>query len=242
MEPYYQDDAVTIYNADCRDVLPTLDKVDLVFTSPPYNLWGEGRSSHGGDWTALDNGYGQHKDSLPHSEYVEWQQSCIQSMWGTLTDTGAIFYQHKPFPERQHPYIPARLPTELIPNGIPLRQIIVWNRGPGVNRVPTYYTPSYEWILLLAKTDFRLSTFSVSDVWNMPPPKGEIDHPATFPIQLPKKAIGSTDAQTVLDPFMGSGTTLRAAKDLNRKAIGIEIEERYCEIAAKRMSQLVMEL
>jgi len=55
-------------------------------------------------------------------------------------------------------------------------------------------------------------------------------------------ALGSRTGETVLDPFMGSGTTLRAAKDLGRKAIGIEIEERYCEIAANRMAQLAMPL
>ena len=70
-------------------------------------------------------------------------------------------------------------------------------------------------------------------------------HPCPKPHKLMRWIVarGTTESgQTILDPFMGSGTTLRAAKDLNRKSIGIEIEERYCEIAAKRMSQLVMKL
>ena len=67
------------------------------------------------------------------------------------------------------------------------------------------------------------------------------DHPAVFPIELPKRAIASApNAQLWLDPFMGTGTTLRAAKDLGRQAIGVEIEERYCEVAAKRMAQAVL--
>jgi DNA modification methylase len=67
-------------------------------------------------------------------------------------------------------------------------------------------------------------------------------HPTQKPISLIKNLIGRTDCQTILDPFMGSGTTLRAAKDLGRKSIGIEIEEKYCEIAAKRMAQEVLQL
>ena len=66
------------------------------------------------------------------------------------------------------------------------------------------------------------------------------EHPTQKPLSLMCWCLGfAPDAKTILDPFMGSGTTLRAAKDLGRKAIGIEIEERYCEIAAKRMAQEV---
>jgi site-specific DNA-methyltransferase (adenine-specific) len=64
-------------------------------------------------------------------------------------------------------------------------------------------------------------------------------HPVSFPVTMPARAISAVTNRNdiVLDPFMGSGTTLRAAKDMGRRAIGIEIEERYCEIAAKRMAQ-----
>jgi DNA modification methylase len=65
-------------------------------------------------------------------------------------------------------------------------------------------------------------------------------HVAQFPLDLPAKLLGRTPGILVLDPFMGSGTTLRAAKDLGRRAIGIEIDERYCEIAAKRLSQEIL--
>lgn len=66
------------------------------------------------------------------------------------------------------------------------------------------------------------------------------DHPTQKPLRLIKSILSLDAAQTILDPFMGSGTTLRAAKDLGRKAIGIEIEERYCEIAANRLRQEVL--
>jgi DNA modification methylase len=69
---------------------------------------------------------------------------------------------------------------------------------------------------------------------------GNEHHPTEKPVGLIATIIGNSEADTILDPFMGSGTTLRAAKDLGRKAIGIEVEERYCEIAAKRLQQSVL--
>lgn len=232
MKPYYEADGITIYHARCEDVLPSLSGVGVVFTSPPYNLG----QTQGTEWKALGRGYGTHDDAMPHAEYVAWQQDVLRSCWDALADDGAIYYQHKPR-VKDHGVI---LPLELNP-GLPLRQIITWDRGSGFMRQFTCYVPRYEWIMLMAKPAFRITTRDVDDLWRIPPESGS-DHPAPFPLALPTRAIRTTTAELIVDPFMGSGTTLRAAKDLGRKAVGIEVEERFCEIAAKRLAQGVLDL
>jgi site-specific DNA-methyltransferase (adenine-specific) len=235
-EPYYSDEFVTLYHGRCEDVLPSLSDVGLVLTSPPYNLNGDGWQSGGAgkEWAALAEGYAEHGDAMPHAEYAEWQRRVLRSCWATLTDDGAIFYNHKPIARGDT----VRLPLDLIPD-LPLRQLIVWDRGSGFCRNLTHFVPSHEWVMVLAKPAFRINTRSVDDVWRIPFETGA-EHPAPFPLALAKRAIGSTDAQVVVDPFAGSGTTLVAAKSLGRKAIGIELTERYCEIAAKRLAQGVL--
>ena len=235
-EPYYSDELVTLYCADNADVMPSISGVDLVFTSPPYNLNGDGNSSAGTYFRNLADGYDGHDDALPHAEYVEWQQRVVRLAWSTLSDTGAIFYNHKPRVGGDR----VRLPLDLIPGDLPTRQIVVWDRGSGMNRQFTYYVPRHEWIMVVAKPAWRTVTRSVDDVWRVPFEVGS-DHPAPFPLGLPARAIETTNPGLVLDPFAGSGTTLRAAKDAGAKAIGIERSERYCEIAAKRLAQGVLD-
>jgi len=236
-EPYYQDDSVTLYHADNRDVLPHLSGVGQVVTSPPYNLNGDGNNSAGTYFHRLADGYASHSDDMPHSEYVKWQHELLHMLWATLTDNGAIYYNHKPRVGGDR----VKLPFELIPDELPIRQVVTWDRGSGFNRQFTYYCPSYEWVLIVAKPAFRTNTRDVFDVWRVPPDPSS-EHPAPFPLSLATRCVATTDAALVLDPFAGSGTTLRAAKDLGRKAIGIELSERYCEIAAKRLGQEVLAL
>lgn len=234
MTPYYDEDGITIYHGDCLDVLPELSNIDLVVTSPPYNL----RGSTGSYFNVLRDGYGVHDDNMTHDAYVGWQRQVLRACWRTLSQQGAIFYNHKPLPSLE---LGLRLPIDLVPADIPIRQIITWDRGSGHIRVTSMFVPSYEWILLLAKPDWRLTRPSVHDVWWVPFDTTN-PHPAPFPIGIPKRCIEPTTAKVVLDPFMGSGTTLRAAKDLGRRAIGIEIEERYCEMAVQRLGQMVLAL
>ncbi len=237
MAPYYQDDRCTIYHGDCREILPELSGVGQVLTSPPYNLSGDGNKSAGTYFANLGKGYASYADDMPHAEYVAWQQETLHLLWSTLTDDGAIYYNHKPRVGGER----VRLPLELVPDDLPIRQVIIWDRLSGFNRQKTYYVPAHEWVLLIAKPAFRTNTRSVDDVWRIPF-ETDTEHPAPFPLALASRAIGSTDARLILDPFMGSGTTLRAAKDHGRKAIGIELDERYCEIAARRLSQEVLDL
>lgn len=234
-EPYYQDDHSTIYHGDCMDILPLIEvgSIAQIFTSPPYNKGDTG----GREWARLDaDGYGQHADRMPEAEYIEWQHAVLEECWTTLSDDGAIWYQHKP----THKGNRALLPTRLVPSILPIRQIGIWDRGSGFQRDGMHLVGRHEWVLLIARDGFRVDR-TTEDVWRVNPNADE-NHPASFPVALPTRALsaGLSDGQ-VLDPFMGSGTTLRAAKDLGRKSIGIEIEEKYCEIAAKRLAQEVLD-
>lgn len=253
MTPYYADGRVTLYHGDCRDVLPNLSGVDLVVTSPPYNLgvttgggfghWKDGQSHGGrGKWIAAMHdgdgiGYDSHDDAMPYEEYRMWQHLVLSLCWNTLSDRGAIYYNHKPRVQASELWLPLALNP-----GLPVRQIIIWARTGGMNFAPTHYVPTHEWIVVFAKPAFRLkhrAASGVGDVWRIPQ-DGDNAHPAPFPIGLPARAIETTAPSLVLDPFAGSGTTLRAAKDAGIRAIGIEISERYCEMAAKRLAQDVL--
>jgi modification methylase len=235
MQPYYQDDFVTLYNADCRDVLPVLSGIDLVFTSPPYNLSGDNNNSAGTYFKKLGDGYNTHNDDLTPDEYQQFQHDVLRECWAALSDTGAIYYNHKPRVSGGQ----IILPFNLIPDELSIRQIVTWDRGSGFNRQFTYYVPRYEWIIIMAKPDFRITTRNIDDVWKIPFETGS-KHPAPFPIKLAATAINTTPDGVVLEPFAGSGTTLRAAKDAGRKAIGIELDETYCEMIVERLAQEVL--
>lgn len=239
--PYYTDGLATILHGDCLDVMATMadDTFDLVFTSPPYNLGvssGGGFPERGGLWNgaALRNGYSDHDDAMPYEEYVVWQHKVLRECWRLIKPTGAIYYQHK---SRVQNGI-LRTPLGLIPN-LPVRQIVVWDRGSGMNFAPTHYVPSHELIVIIAGPEFRLKNKGASghgDVWRASPVTGS-KHPAPFPISLPARAIESTGAQTILDPFAGSGTVMRAASDVGAKSVGIELTAAYCDMAVDRLAQ-----
>jgi len=234
MKPYYQDDHVTLYHGDCREVLPGM-AADLVVTSPPYN-----KGPQSGAYANMADGYRSYGDDLGEAEYVDWQQSVLSLLWNVTAPGGAIFYNHKP----QLQGGAVLLPTRLVPEHMTLRQVIVWDRGGGMNWNASFFVPRHEWVLLIAHPDFRLADRGASnagDVWRIGIEQTDFGHPCPYPQTLPATAIAATTASVIADPFAGSGTTLRAAKDLGRKAIGVELDERYCEIAAKRCAQEVLD-
>ena len=235
-DPYYADDSVTLYHADCMEILPHLvGTADLVFTSPPYNKGGG--SSTGREWSALANGYGCHDDAMADGDYVAWQQAVVAAAYDATTPAGALFYQHKPLAKQGR----VVLPTRLVPDGLAVRQIVTWDRGSGFQRDGYHLCPEYEWVLIVARPDWRVADRSVGDVWRVAPDCRSA-HPAPFPLGLPATAIRAAAPRTVLDPFAGSGTTLRAAKNAGCAAVGIELDERFCEMAATRLAQEVLAL
>ena len=206
MKPYYEDDAVTIYHGDCREILPTLPPVDLVLTDPPYGILAETGSA------ATRRSSGNTTNG-----HMDWDIAPTATEMNSILSAGmdaAIW-------GGCHLELP------------PTYGYLVWDK-----QIDGLNFGEVEFCWTTGKFAPRIHRERAVNIDN-----GTKKHPTQKPISLMRwTATFFPDAQTILDPFMGSGTTLRAAKDLGRKAIGIEIEERYCEIAAKRMSQSVMAL
>jgi len=226
----------------CGDALDVMRQMpdaclDLVVTSPPYNLknsTGNGmKDGRGGKWAnaALVNGYSHHNDNMPHDKYAKWQRDCLTEMFRLIKDDGAIFYNHK-----------WRVQAGLLQDrqdivaGFPVRQIIIWRRKGGINFNKGYFLPTYEVIYMICKKDFVLAkgANSYGDIWEFTQ-EMKNSHPAPFPVALIERIISSTNAQLILDPFMGSGTTAIAAKNLNRHFVGIDISPEYIELAKSRL-------
>ncbi len=214
MKPYYEDDSVTIYHGDCREILRELQRADLLLTDPPYGI-NQDRGMGGcgydstGKWPRHPKKYvGAWDSEAPSRETIA---ACLSAavhsiIWGAN-------------------YLTDRLPQR--------GKWLVWNKE---QFMPTYSDAE------LAFTTLTGNSVKMFCYGQNKHRAAEIrEHPTQKPVELMVWCIGfCAEARLILDPFMGSGTTLRAAKDLNRKAIGIEIEERYCEIAAKRMAQEVL--
>jgi DNA modification methylase len=237
MKPYYEQDGITIYHGDCREVLATMEPVDIVVSSPPYNTIATTKPSgmlkeHNHKQNA---GYNKYSDDMNEADYQKW----MIDIFGACADVaaGLVWINHKTRFRGGFGIHPLRLfPWEF-------HSEIVWNRNGSLTLNAKRYAPSHEFIYGFGvphywdrRNDKRMT------VWNIQPEREIKGHPCPFPVAIPSRCIESScpAGGVVLDPFMGSGTTLRAAKDLGRKAIGIEIDERYCEIAANRLAQGVL--
>lgn len=203
MKPYYQDDAIVLYHGDCREIVPTLGRFDLLLTDPPYGL---GSKMHDGGTWATNPIY----DAMTEWDLKPVDDALLRLV--ILSAERAVVWGGNYF----------TLP--------PSRCWLVWQKP----KFPTMADVELAW----TSWDANARLF-----YEMRSPDGKKKHPTQKPVALMTWCITlAGDVQTILDPFAGSGTTGRAAKDLGRKCTMIEREERYCEIAARRCSQEVLAL
>ena len=215
--PYYQDDSCTIYHGDCREIAPTLGKDFALVSDPPYGMaWDT-------DSTRFTGGEERHKREMGRED------------WGVVVGDDAPF---DPAPWLDYPAVVLWGYQHFAPH-VPTGTVLVW-----LKRADHLFGS----FLSDCELAWRKGGYGVyAHRKQFPPPSrmaeafGECAHPTQKPVSLMRWCIERAGSELpVLDPFMGSGTTLRAAKDIGRSAVGIEIEERYCEVAAKRLAQGVL--
>ena len=233
MTPWWTDGRRSLYLGDCEAILPALHRpaAHIVITSPPYNMGlvpgGNGRGMYrpgaSGKGGRFRDGYGDFGDALPQDEYDALHRRVLRLLWDAIPEDGAIFWNHR----QRIEHGVARLPLGM-DFGIPLRQVITWDRGTGIAPSLRHFTPVAEWIFLFAKPDFRLRDHGASgqgDIWRLGMANGRHGHPAPFPPALPELFIRhyAPPGGVVLDPFGGTGTTAIAADRLGYDGISIDL-------------------
>ena len=232
-EHYYQDSAVTIYHGDCREILPALlaESVDMIWTDPPY-----GHNNHDGDLNARLNDHRQ----LVSKPIANDSPEAFRAVFDFVMHSAARVLKKESCcccccggggPRPTFAWVAQRMDTA----GLQFFHSVIWDKiTPGLG---WRYRRQHEMVLIAHRVGGKLAwandNFAAPNVFSRSAPRERL-HPNEKPLEICSYFIGLhvLPGQIVLDPFMGSGTTLRAAKDLECKAIGIELEERYCEIAA----------
>jgi len=212
IRPYYKDDAVTIYNCDCREIINELGSFDLLLCDPPYGIGlanGMGGGGVAGICPRNPKSYTGSWDKEKPNHISDYISMCAKSIiWG-----GNFF-------------------SDQVPQG---DKWLVWDKE---MTMPSYSDCELAWTNL---DGCSLKMFRYCGNGLMAKEK-ERFHPTQKPVALMQWCISLTpQVTTILDPFAGSGTTGRAAKNMNKTAVLIEREERYCEISAQRMQQEVLQ-
>lgn len=228
--PYYEDDLVTLFHGDCRALLHELadESVDCVITDPPYTerTHKNATTNKAGDRAhALtgDRGFASITDADLRELVAEMGRVTRGWVVSTLDYRHAVAFDVDP------------------PTGLKVQRLGVWVKTNPTPQI-TGDRPAQGWesIAYMHRADRRSKWNGGGKHGNfvtpIPPPEG---HPTAKPLGMVADWVRlfTNPGDTVLDPFAGSGTTLRAAKDEGRKAVGIELDERYCEVIAKRLSQ-----
>lgn len=244
---HFQNENVTLIHDDVlTSKYVNANSVDLVITSPPYNV---------------DIQYNSHKDDLSYKEYLEFSKKWMAQCFDWLKDEGR-FCLNIPLDKNKggQQSVGADLTVIAKEIGFQYHSTIVWNEGNISRRTAwgswksasaPYVIAPVELIVVLYKKNWKKTNGSkVSDVtrdefmqWTNGmwvfngESKKRIGHPAPFPLELPRRCIKlfSYVDDVVLDPFCGSGTTILAAAENNRKGIGMDVDKKYCELARKRI-------
>lgn len=244
VKPYYCDDHACIIHGDCRDVLPQLGPVDLLLTDPPYSSGGAMRS----DRTLGTNAKYQFSDVRKLADFSgdnRDQRSLL--VWCDLWLSAAIKITRSGgaalvFIDWRN--LPVMVDAVQVAGWV-YRGIAVWDKTDQARPDKGWFRSQAEYLVLATAGPLERGAAANGacspGVFRQRVDIAGKEHITQKPLPLIVEILKTRDDwRQILDPFMGAGTTLLAAKNLGRKAIGIELEERYCEIAAKRLRQEVL--